>query len=278
MLTGIGITMPKIIALLIIFPVLAFAGLPSLILSQARIPGQSFQQAVERVSKYLPKQSRNNLKTKDSAYDKRTVIENMDFSLAPEITNYEQFMQLFYVIRDSRFLHTGDNPQFARRISWLYPDDGCFARAALAGIKLDEEHLIRPAKIFAFGNLTVETPYSPSGSVYWWYHVAPVVQYMGSVYVLDPAINNEAPILVDDWYSKMGNVTNLKSAVCNAYTYYPFDKCTKATEESDGSALHDESYFLESEWERMTTLGFDPIAYLGTNPPWIMSLPDHNVP
>jgi hypothetical protein len=42
-----------------------------------------------------------------------------------------------------------------------------------------------PGKIFAFGNLRVRTPNSVRGVVGWWYHVAPMVNESGRLWVLD---------------------------------------------------------------------------------------------
>src|ERR1700744_3582697 len=35
----------------------------------------------------------------------------------------------FESLRDTRWLDDGAHKNFARRLAWLYPDDGCFARA-----------------------------------------------------------------------------------------------------------------------------------------------------
>jgi hypothetical protein len=114
----------------------------------------------------------------------------------------------------------------------------------------------------------VQTPYSSAGAVYWWYHVAVVVNYMGTMYVLDPALKMDGPLLVDDWYNKMGNENSLSGIVCNAYTYDPVDYCYKAMPKSDASAKRDQGEFLELEWQRMRILNFEPTKILGDTPPW----------
>ena len=60
-------------------------------------------------------------------------------------------------LREARFVFGRDQPEFARRSSWLYPDDGCFARAALAADNLARWSFAPVAKIFVFGDLDVRT-------------------------------------------------------------------------------------------------------------------------
>ncbi len=256
--------MKKLLALLVLLPCFVFANSNHLTISQQRFPNETIEQVVKRINKMIPHQ----MWVRESPFSKKVLIKNIDFSLAPQIITYEELLTMFYLVRDTRFLYEESSPAFGRRISWLYPDDGCFSRAAMTGIKLETEHFIRPAKIFAFGDLALQTPYSSSGEVYWWYHVAAVVNYMGTIYVLDPALKSDGPMLVDDWYNKMGAEENLTGVVCNPYTYDPFDYCYKASTKSDAFARRDQSEYLEKEWDRMQSLSFDPMQILGNNPPW----------
>ncbi len=235
--------------------------------SQKRLPDESFQNAVERVSRDLQKNVKK-LHVKATPLNKKVPIKDLDFSKVTEVKTYKELQNMFQIIRDSRFLKTKDNPDFARRISWLYPDDGCYARAAIAGVRLSSNNIARPLKIFAFGSLEVNTPYALEGSVSWWYHVALVVKYMDSYYVLDPSLNSKKPILFEEWYNMMGHVTALKGVICNAYAYDPFDSCFEAKKDSDRKALEDEQVYLREEWLRIKALGFDPVLFLGKNPPW----------
>lgn len=268
--------MNKLLVLFLLCPIVAFANSISLSSSQARLPNETFQDALTRSKAALTKNQIRSLVAKDTPVGKKVPFNKLDYSIAVEVKTHEELIHLFNVIRDSRFLHTNSNPEFDRRISWLYPDDGCFARATVAGMKLSEEELLRPSKIFAFGELAVSTPYSPYGSVHWWYHVAPLVQYNGAYYVLDPALDATGPLLVLEWFSRMGLSSDLNGAVCNSYTYDPFDSCYKATADSDSRALSDQSIYLEKEWNRVSTLGFDPYFILGKNPPWVFDIPQLN--
>ena len=52
----------------------------------------------------------------------------VNFEDVPEWTNAE-IMAFFEDSRDDRYLAWVDYPNYPRRNSWLYPDDGCYARA-----------------------------------------------------------------------------------------------------------------------------------------------------
>ncbi|MBL7478906.1 protein-glutamine glutaminase family protein [Legionella bononiensis] len=264
--------MRLIVSLLMLFPFLVFSAPSEPNISSKRSPHEPFAQALKRVQASVSAVQSNSLIARDTPIGKKVPIKQMDFTLVPTVVAYDEMMTLFKVVRDTRFLFTDDNPEFERRISWLYPDDGCFARAALSIIKLEKENLLKPAKIFAFGDLILQTSYSPDGYVSWWYHVSTAVNYMGSIYILDPALNPAGPLLVDEWYSKMGNEMELSGVICSSYTYGPFDNCYQVSGTSDERAIKDESRYLGLEWDRISSLGFDPITLLGNNPPWIVEL------
>jgi hypothetical protein len=74
----------------------------------------------------------------------------------------------FEKVREERFFT--DEFTRNRRATWLYPDDGCFVRATVADDMIGKLSPANPtAKIFAFGNLQVQSTNSPSGAVEWWY-------------------------------------------------------------------------------------------------------------
>lgn len=239
---------------------------------QHRLPNESFRDAVKRAESTLPKHMIHAADSRQTPLRHKVPLHKIDVSLAPVMSSYEEMIMLFNLIRDSRFLYTKDNSAFPRRISWLYPDDGCFARAAMSGMKLQDEHLVRPAKVFVFGDLTVQTPYSITGVVSWWYHVSIVVNYGGAIYVLDPAMNSAGPLLLEDWFNKMGFAENIEGVICNPYTYDPFDDCFTAHKDSDRFALSHQNEYLLKEWERIGILGFNPVDLLDSNPPWIVHM------
>jgi len=249
---------------LLLFSVLVFSAQAS-DTSAVRFPGESFTSALARHSGDF----RNILKNTPLDYDRPlselNPLDVVDWS-GVEMSAQAAFER----IRDLRFLNDKNCSNFKRRLSWLYPDDGCFARAALAVKNLDSIQLPKPSKIFAFGNLEVKTTNSPLGRVSWWYHVVPAIRLGTQVIVFDPAIEPLRFLLVEEWVAKMGSVNNIKIAVCSPETYSPDDQCLGATD-SGTLALADQSYYLNLEWDRLKTLKRPPESELGDFPPWLNS-------
>lgn len=169
--------------------------------------------------------------------------------------------------------HT-DEELRSRRATWLYPDDGCFVRAAVATYFIDQISNVKPMKIFAFDTLTAKTPNSPDGQVQWWYHVAPITKVVDAVtmketfYVYDPALQPKAPMEVTAWLQAM-NAPNAEVAICASDSYDPDSDCDRGDADAVGRAQNEASWFLPSEWWRLKELGRDPEAELFAKPPWL---------
>lgn len=174
----------------------------------------------------------------------------------------------FEKIRDERFMTMADEPEFLRRISWLYPKDGCFARASLFNRNAFRLFIPVPNKVFAFGNLRVKTPNSSRGVVGWWYHVAPIVQVGAEKYVLDPAIEPERPLLLKEWIERMGNPKRIKVSICSSGAYSPGDNCLKETDGMELRAERTQKHYLALEERELKRMGRNPEAELGDTPPW----------
>lgn len=199
-----------------------------------------------------------------------SVARFFDISKLPRVTKWnstELLRQNFYKMRDTRFLKWKMRSNFPRRSSWLYPDDGCFARATLANKNF---HLWRqpvPNKVFVFGNLKVKTQNNPKGIVTWWYHVALIVELKNIFYVLDPAIDPKAPLTLNRWLESMGNPSKMRVAICASGTYAPNSRCNRSIngKESDFS----QQKYLDLEWNRLKILRRNPSRELGAYPPWL---------
>lgn len=192
-------------------------------------------------------------------------------SITSDVTTWiskEEMQERFEAIRDERFLTTNTNPDFPRRISWLYPKDGCYARAAMFNRNAFRMFIPIPNKVFAFGNLRMKTPNSVRGVVGWWYHVAPIVQVDGEQFVLDPSIDHEKPLTLKEWLSRMGTPSKIKVAVCGSGTYYPGDRCDKKTDGMELRAERELKHYLSLEERELRRLGRDPETELGDVPPW----------
>lgn len=210
-----------------------------------------------------------NIHKRGSAYDARMSFSKLDFSALKDWSDDNKIKQGFKKVRDYRFLSTPKDPNFLRRSSWLYPDDGCFARASLMRENLETWSYPEVKKVFIFGNLEVKTNNSPAGAVSWWYHVVPLVKLGNEAYVFDPAIDPKEPLKLKDWVLTM--VTNAEDAeysICGQYSYTPFSDCLTSVAADDTRAKKDQMDFLDYEWDRVVELKRDPNEELGNNPPW----------
>ncbi len=172
----------------------------------------------------------------------------------------------FKSVRNDRHIRWKRDPSFPRRISWLYPNDGCFARAAMANRWFKARGITPPNKVFAFGELTVRTNNHPRGRVSWWYHVAPIVQVGGTRYVLDPAIEPGRPLQLGEWLARMGTPGRIKVAICGAGTYSPSSSCSNSSVGTSG--VSSQQTYLSREWDQLKRMGRNVEALLGPNPPW----------
>jgi len=237
--------------------------------SAARDPKISGAQYLKAVRASLPKRI-------STEYPK--VVVQASFSVSELATKTEQVVsfpeslnlhQMFNEIRDERFLSLDSKPEFPRRLSWLYPADGCFTRAEYMSRKLQGKGAPAPTKVYAFGSLRVATPNSASGIVTWWYHVVVGYKVDGQVMVFDPAIDPAAPLSLRTWLSGMvEDISNVKVSFCDANSFDPTSVCKAGDAITPESLLSQQRYYLELEWDNMLGLGKDPEKVLGNLPPW----------
>ncbi|MNJ91133.1 hypothetical protein D3C87_87780 [compost metagenome] len=196
-------------------------------------------------------------------------LGNLDIYSIPELPSVEQVNAQFAYIRDTKFIDDS-SLKFPRRISWLYPDDGCYVRAELAGTYLKQRGFVVPKKIFVFGNLHANTKNSRYGYVEWWYHVAVTYRVGQTAYVYDPAVNPQNPMTLEEWHRAVGGGGrgNAQYSVCNMETFDPGSACQETRPHATSSTIFEQLGFLESEWDRLIDLRRDPYQELGNNPPW----------
>src|SRR5579885_629982 len=155
---------------------------------------------------------------------------------------------------------------------WRYPIDWCFERAAAAVSLYNNKVLPRPAKVFAFGNLQLLSPFGmgPNGLLSFWYHVAPVIrdQQTNHLYVLDPALNYDAPLPLESWLKQLVELSDNRGLLvnmCNGYGSVPFDNCAAATPASEKSLADDVVNRLPSEWDHLQSKGVNSDTVLGND-------------
>ena len=262
----------QVFVIINLFCFLAWANAPTLSISARRDSGVDFTQ-------YLNEARKNRFEAFGFKDNEDPTPDEMAESYNPEkqyraqkVLSFEDLNELFFYSRDQRFMK--DENDFLRRPSWLYPDDGCFARAAVTNGRIKKNKNLLLNKIFVFGNLKVVTENSPRGKVSWWYHVAPVAEVGDDLYIIDPAIKTESPLSLREWLTSMAeesDLTNLMIAICDGRSYDPNDSCLKPKESYQRGLAHQKVYFSK-EWQRQIDLGRDPDRTLGENPPWRIGL------
>ncbi|QDK39507.1 protein-glutamine glutaminase family protein [Bdellovibrio sp. NC01] len=237
-------------------------------LSAHRYSGESYREASQR-------NHGDSISDADSVEISKTTPERIKKSMEklnvkelPDAGSLQALTAQFNYVRDTRFLKTED-PNFPRRLTWLFPDDGCYARAEMASQKLIAQKFVEPKKIFVFGDLSAKTDNASSGSVQWWYHVAVIYRVGTTPYVVDPALNPQQPMTLTEWNTAVGgDQTHVEYAICSHDTFDPDGDCTKGRPMSLEQAENEQRGFLQDEWDRLEELHRNPQEELGDNPPW----------
>lgn len=201
----------------------------------------------------------------ESAQSNARPYQNSYFINIPRWDAY-QLQSWFQEVRDERYLDWSGQRNMKRRLTWLYPIDGCYARANMVIRRIRDKKRPIPKKIFVFGNLWFHTAFAPGGKVGWWYHVAPIVDVNGTQYVLDPAIDFNRPIRVNEWLAHMGQPYDMQIAICGAGTYLPENDCDRKEVRNLGKTTT--MSLMTKEWDSLEQLGHDPELLLGERPPW----------
>lgn len=209
----------------------------------------------------------------ETVEESATHLSNLDLSDVPQWSD-AAIEWYFEYIRDTRWLHEdGDMYLPERRISWLYPDEGCEVRAELAiGMGYWLDPALKPFKLWAIdiyddlGLFFVSNNAFPGRWSRWNYHVAPVVKNsVGSLIVLDPAINPNRPLFWEDWLATMvDDFYNSFNIEGGRYQVALSDSCAyerdDQTRGDGGCADHYNQAFQEmeydlllEEWERQVS-------------------------
>lgn len=237
-------------------------------LSARRFPSEDWNQAKLRV---LGPEIQNFETQRDTPYAKARPVSQLDLKRVPEWPISVSVQEVFNSNRDLLFLEDPQYPEQVRRISWLYPDDGCYARAAVLWSLLKHQGHYEAARVYVFGDLTASTPNHPSGEVSWWYHTAVLVKFDGQPWVLDPSIDPLNPLSLENWLlAQNPDLEKLSVSVCAPDSFSPSDSCLNPTD-SDGKGLSALPDFLRYERYRQIELGRLPEDVLGEFPPWKQS-------
>lgn len=233
--------------------------------SAMRLPNQNWEQALNHQLSAALQGDPNSARAVARPY--REGFETSAIPIWPG--TYEELRNALAETRDARLYIHDQQPNFIRRSTWLYPVDGCYARAEHISLGFESRGLLRPGKVLAFGNLKFSSTFGPRGTVYWSYHIAAAFRIANEIYVLDPVANPVEPLQFADWLRAMsGSIDALKVSICGAETYTPASRCVGGTRVAfDTFTRHQKSY-LEPEWNRLLKAQLNPLKVLGDEPPW----------
>jgi hypothetical protein len=242
--------------------VLSTAAFAKVGISSIRLQGEDHVQAAVRLN--------NSTSMYNTPQRVSKPLSGLDLTQIPDVGSYADLENEFKYIRDIRIIEDTRKSSM-RRLTWLYPDDGCFARAEMAARLLVEKHFVTPKKVFVFGNLRAPTKNAPGGFVEWWYHVAVIYRVDKTAYVFDPAINPAHPITLTEWNAAIGGVNNprVQYAICDYATFDPNQDCLAPHQIDMDGAVAEQQAFLYPEWERLLQLHRHPEKELGDFPPWL---------
>jgi len=232
--------------------------------SAVRLPDESFEEARQRSEEG---RQRKEFFAATSVINSARPLADLDTTQVTTWTGSE-VVRGFRAARDERRFHWSSQPSFARRPSFLYPDDGCFVRAKLMDETLAAGGYLAPTNVWLFGDLEVATPNHPDGKVRWWFHVAPIVKANGQIWVIDPSIHPAAPLALTDWIAAQADPEWVDVAICDMNVYAPDDPCHGATSPWRPDQRDQDSFFTK-EWDRQDELRHDPSQVLGDAPPWL---------
>lgn len=232
-------------------------------ISAYRKPGASYQE-------YTPRSLHHLKKSEESAYEAAVLWSQLDLSKMEDWQEPVLIQEAFTQVRDTRFLKSKQMPTFLRRSSWLYPMDGCFARAGLAARNLTDWKYPQVHKIFVFGNLAVKTKNSPDGEVTWWFHVVAAAKIGKDIIVFDPSIEATRALTLKEWLETMtDDISTVKVSLCDSKTYDPYDKCSGEDPSFSDWGANDQLFYLDLEWDNLLQLKREPKDELGEAPPWL---------
>jgi len=230
--------------------------------SAARLAGESFLSASERSLSSIK------VKEKNTAFSKAMSFDQLDSSKVPEVESLEKLNSIFLYLRNLKFMKNIGEKEI-RRLSWFYPDNGCWLKAELMKENLKKFNSLKVGKVFIFGDLNVKTNFSPEGEVTWWYHVVPVLRVKNEVYAIDPTLNQSGPLKIKDWaLLQTDDINSAKFNFCHANTFGPHSRCKRRLKEIQILVKTTQMDYLVKEKKRLKELGLDIETHLGDNPPW----------
>lgn len=237
--------------------------------SSERLAGETYEEGMNRVFGIRPFDS----SSAEGSMQEFGAIS--DVSTLPEWPGTIPELALYFAYsRDERVYNDGNG--FLRRSTWLYPEDGCFARAEHVARSFASTPMPRPGKLFAFGRdygqpIGIYSRFSrnPERKTWWLFHVAPAYRKGKDVIVLDPSIDPVRPLKIRNWLAAMArDPQRVKVSLCDTNAYTPMSRCIGGQSRQEQS-IRDQLSYLTLEWNRVLGLDLKPEKLLGSEPPWL---------
>lgn len=246
-------------------------------ISAYRAPGRDWREYEQERMRNHAARARLGAVTALTVDQSKVRPSSANFSNVPYWTDAE-IKTVFRALRDERFLAWTQESWFPRRISWMYPDDGCWTRAEVFAGAAKNRGLSKPYRLYSFGNLVVsgspnEDPTDNDSVVMWNWHVVPLVRSAssGMPYALDPAIEPTRPLPWQEWLLRqVPTLNDVWVVVADQNAYHPSSPVTGGPDRfADGLTAQQEQFgYLWYESVRQNDLGADPNLVLGDYPPW----------
>jgi hypothetical protein len=222
-------------------------------LSAARRSDQSWKEAINQnmIRQKAPVVAANALAVSE--------IEPRGVEGLPEWTgNMATLKNLLFEAEGFRHYENPNSGDFQRKAAWLYVNDGCFSKAAHVSFVAKNKGLPQPGKIYAFGDLSFNSPYAVNGkTAYWSYHVAAAYSMGSIVYVLDPAVSPQRLLTSDEWKALISpNPLELRMSYCDSKSYSPLSRCRGGN--GNGAYIGSMPQYLRLEWSNLNDLGYSP--------------------
>lgn len=254
---------------------IAAASIPSHI-SAKRADGTSWKEHARTLQQEIARKAPLEDVPTATAFDSRKPGAQLaDSAFVPTVDSMEALMERFTYARDTRFIDDPSVPNFLRRLSWMYPDDGCFMRAGYANILMKDKFQQDSARVFVFGDLIVNSPHA-TDPVQWWYHTAPIVKLADQIYVLDPALYPKNPVTIKDWVNTQGVTFDTTDvSLCDANSFSPDEACFGSDTDEESLKTYAPIYLGAERYRQLELHNNDEAVVnnlLGEFPPWLTDL------
>ena len=210
--------------------------------------------------------------------ENKTELTKVDLNSIPSWSKKE-VAEGFNLVRDHKYLPCSNLVDNKRAIPWLYPENGCFVKAALARKLLSLKGYPNIKKLFVFGDFKYKSKWTETGYVSFKFHVAVATRVESDVYILDPSVEYEKPLLLLDWCEVLTSESENKRveySLCSDMTVSHNSECDEIEESNEIGIRRDIPHTMEFFAMEFLAKEYENIHQLGLNPNLVLSVEPHN--